>query len=190
MLQKPTPLDPKQANAVIVPALPSWGFEIGLVDWLRSGQRQDHPVACQFQDRKIVSVVGVFRHESHVGGVELAVPKSRFDHDGTNGILRDGEAVVNAVGRPGRDLVVVQRNVDVFGVSSVDAVAISIDDERIHEVSPWVYGTEFVHASALPELTLSIKDGDLQPHLVGVAGALSKDVSHFYRPNHGFQQPR
>ena len=194
----------EQSDSVVVPADPllDVGGRVGDrgVDALYGkrdaidGENGDGQVVGQSSGCRVessdVEVSGLATACDEVGVlfVELAVVEFHFDGDGCVELFGQHEFVVNDLSGSGRDLVVVEWREDILRVASIDASAVDVEQEDIDEVRPRVDFTLSIEVSTGSDHPVSGGDGDFEPDLIRVDGALGEEVSEFDGPDDGIHQ--
>ena len=88
---------------------------------------------------------------------------------------------------PGRDLVVVERREDVLRIATVDPVAVAVEHEHIEPVGPRIDTARLArprHATARGDQRAIRRCRELEPHFIGVDGALREMVPERQRSHH------
>ena len=192
----------QRADAGVVPALPRRHVAgrvggRGVHVRRQPGDREGDGVRRQRDDRRALVIgpqrrvagAGGLRDEPQVIGAELPVPHPRGDGQRGRQVRRHGEPVVQRVRRPGGDLVGIQRGEHVLHVAAGDAFAVAVDDEGVEEVRPRVDPVRGrVDRPAGQQRLAAAGQGEFQPSLVAVGGALGEGVAEGERPHHRFQQ--
>ena len=196
----------QEADAVVVPPLPlgdlSWLWCRG--QWLTASHCKRHRVFGEREDRQLVDVVlplhvapqGVVPRALlasdplHVFRVKLAVVEFDPCGDRSCHVLWQPEPIVHRGAGAWGNLIVVERDKNVLSVAAVDAVAVAVEHEHVDEVRPAVdlVARLGIDAAAAADHLAIAFECDVEPNLVGVNGALRKQVPERQRANHGLQQ--
>ena len=148
-----------------------------------------HRVPRQVEDRQFVRRLRAV-DVPQVGRVELPVAEHGLDRQAGGGAsARRLQPVVEHVGGPGRNLVVVERHEDVLGVAPVDPRAVAVEHVDIDEVRPGIDPVALAKsAAAADQLAVLVAHGDVQPELVRIRRPLGQVVAQTERPHNDLQQ--
>ena len=159
-------------------------------------------IAADLDDRQVVRVAGLTQVERipfrvtvatdviEILGVELSVQQPRGDLDRLRSIVGNVQPVVQRLTGTGRHLVAIQRRENVLGIASVDAIAVAIEHERVHEVRVVVDDAAVVTHPAARDHAAALAGDPFDPHLIAVRRALGEVMADLQRPQHRFDQHR
>ena len=89
------------------------------------------------------------------------------------------EAVSEADGSAGWNLMIVEGHEDVLTIASIDAIAIAIEDIGIDEMRPGIHLPILCHPPTAADDLAGASNGDIHPDLIRVGGALGEQMSRF-----------
>ena len=98
--------------------------------------------------------------------IELSVQRANLHGEHAAGIVWHTESVMNGVGCPWRNLVVVEGDEDVLYISLVDPAAVSAQDNRVDKMRPWIHDASFILATTVADGLTIESYIDLDPYLV------------------------
>ena len=187
----------QKTDAVVIPALPGeLGIDLGNLRGNRdidTTNRKNQLIDGHGQDRQLVDRGRLFGEKFDVGGVELAVLHPGFHPQGTGDVLGHGEGVMQGISRAGRDLVVVERHEDVFGVPPIDPFARAVQHVHVDEVRPRIDPIVRAEATApaddpLAAVRTSFHEHQVDPELIRIGCALGEGMAHLESPHHHIEQ--
>lgn len=137
-----------------------------------------------------VTVPGLERlvHELDVATIELAIIEFHRHLDGSRDVLGHIEPIVNGLACSRWDLVVVEGDENVLGVSSSDAITIFVDDEVVDEVGPFIDRAVFGQSPADTDDSIPRLGLNLEPKLIRIDSPLGQVVADLEGADDGFEQ--
>ena len=189
----PLPTLAQQSDAVVIPAFP--GVESGFqrANFLTTfTDRESYGVRGKCHNGKAIKirlarlvarnrlnlVIIDVRNKVGVGNVKLTVIQLDLNGYRIGYVMRQMKAVMNDLCCIRGNLVIVHRDENVLRVAMNNTVTVSIYHECTEEMRCRINLSIGVQPTAVSDNSGSIANGDFQPHLVRIAGALREPMTY------------